>query len=82
MALLRTPKSQNDPPHDRRPSAHRSALPQRASDDDVDALLVAAVVTVNGAASSEPIRDSAAALDASVWRALPGYAHRDRSLSR
>lgn len=51
------------------------ALPHGASEDDLDALLITAIVTEGGAESSEPIRDRAAALDADVFRVLPRNAH-------
>jgi hypothetical protein len=50
-----------------------------ASDDDIDALLVAAIVTQSGAESSESVRDRAPALDAHIFRILPRDAHNDRS---
>jgi hypothetical protein len=66
--FLSTPESQNEAPHARRAPAYRAAL---ASDDDIDALLVAAIVTQRGAESSESVRDRAAALDAHIFRVLP-----------
>jgi hypothetical protein len=74
--FLSPPESENEPSHARCAPAYRAAL---ASDDDIDAFLVAAIVTQSRAESCESIRDRAAALDAHVIRVLPRDAHTDRS---
>jgi hypothetical protein len=76
--FLSTPESQNEVSHARCAPAYRAAL----ASDNIDAGLVAAIVTQRGAESSEPVRDRAAALDAHVFRVLPRDAHKDRSSPR
>jgi hypothetical protein len=56
-------------------SAGRPVPRRRANKDGIDALLVAAGVTENGADPSESLRDRAAALEADVFRFLPRQSH-------
>jgi len=58
------------------PSAGRPVPRRRANKDGIDALLVAAGVTENGADPSESLRDRAAAVEADVFRFLPRQSHR------
>jgi hypothetical protein len=76
---LTTPESQNEASHARCARACRAAL---ATDDDIDAVLVATIVTQSGAESSESVRDRTTALDAHIFRVLPRDAHKDRSSPR
>jgi hypothetical protein len=56
-------------------SAGRPVPRRRANKDGIDTLLVAAVVTENGADPSESLRDRAAAVEADVFRFLPRQSH-------
>jgi hypothetical protein len=56
-------------------SAGRPVPRRRANKDGIDALLVAAGVTENGADPSESLRDRAAAVEADVFRFLPRQSH-------